>query len=57
MATQTTARTLYITTQTGQTIAYRRLGPAHGIPLLMHSEPPQSLSPRSTSPIVLATSG
>ncbi|KAK1033425.1 hypothetical protein LTS16_016306 [Friedmanniomyces endolithicus] len=36
MATQTTARTLYITTQTGQTIAYRRLGPAHGIPLLMH---------------------
>ncbi|KAK1063523.1 hypothetical protein LTR74_009407 [Friedmanniomyces endolithicus] len=36
MATQTTARTLYITTQTGQTIAYRRLGPAHGIPFVMH---------------------
>ncbi|KAK0334142.1 hypothetical protein LTR59_012023 [Friedmanniomyces endolithicus] len=36
MATQTTARTLYITTQTGQTIAYRRLGPAQGIPLVMH---------------------
>ncbi|KAK0255940.1 hypothetical protein LTR48_003997 [Friedmanniomyces endolithicus] len=36
MATQTTARTLYITSQTGQTIAYRRLGPAHGIPFVMH---------------------
>ncbi len=55
MATQTTARTLYITTQTGQTIAYRRLGPAQGIPLVMHSEPPPSLSPRSTSPNVRTT--
>ncbi|KAK0285234.1 hypothetical protein LTR35_005436 [Friedmanniomyces endolithicus] len=36
MATQTTARTLYITTQTGQINAYRRLGPVHGIPLVMH---------------------
>ncbi|KAK0936878.1 hypothetical protein LTR29_011557 [Friedmanniomyces endolithicus] len=36
MATQNIDRTLYITTNTGQTIAYRRLGPAHGIPLVMH---------------------
>jgi len=38
MATHTTARTLYATTPNGLTIAYRRLGPAHGggIPLLMH---------------------
>jgi len=45
MATQNIDRTLYITTNTGQTIAYRRLGPAHGIPLVMHSEPTPSLSP------------
>ncbi|TKA80640.1 hypothetical protein B0A55_01853 [Friedmanniomyces simplex] len=36
MATQTTARTHYIQIPNAVTFAYRPLGPAHGIPLLLH---------------------